>query len=116
MTQLSFATLDHQNKKKRTKREAFLAEMDEVVPWTKLLGLIEPFYPKIGNGRRPYDLSLMLRIYFLQQWSSCPIQAPKMRSMISSRCVPSPVLNLATMRYLTRRRSSTFGICLNAMT
>ena len=68
MTQLSFATLDHQNKKKRTKREAFLAEMDEVVPWTKLLGLIEPFYPKAGNGRRPYDLSVMLRIYFLQQW------------------------------------------------
>ena len=68
MTQLSFSTLDHQNKKKRTKREAFLAEMEEVVPWPILLGLIEPFYPKAGNGRRPYDLSVMLRIYFLQQW------------------------------------------------
>jgi IS5 family transposase len=68
MTQLSFATLDHQNKKKRTKREAFLVEMEEVVPWPMLLGSIEPFYPKAGNGRRPYDLSVMLRIYFLQQW------------------------------------------------
>ena len=68
MTQLSFATLDHRNKKKRTKREAFLAEMEAVVPWALLLALIEPYYPKAGNGRRPYPLVVMLRIYFLQQW------------------------------------------------
>ena len=68
MTQLSFATLDHRNKKKRTKREAFLAEMEAVVPWALLLTLIEPYYPKAGNGRRPYPLVVMLRIYFLQQW------------------------------------------------
>jgi len=68
MIQLSFATLDHQNKKKRTKREVFLAEMDAVVPWALLLALIEPHYPKAGNGRRPYPLAVMLRIYFLQQW------------------------------------------------
>lgn len=53
MSQLCFATLDHQNKKKQTKRERFLAEMDAVVPWAALLGLIEPHYPKAGNGRRP---------------------------------------------------------------
>jgi IS5 family transposase len=68
MTQLSFSTLDHQNKKKRTKREVFLAEMEAVVPWALLLELIEPYYPKAGNGRRPYPLAVMLRIYFLQQW------------------------------------------------
>ena len=68
MTQLSFATLDHRNKKKRAKREAFLAEMEAVVPWALLLALIEPYYPKAGNGRRPYPLVVMLRIYFLQQW------------------------------------------------
>ena len=68
MTQLSFATLDHRNKKKRTTREAFLAEMEAVVPWALLLALIEPYYPKAGNGRRPYPLVVMLRIYFLQQW------------------------------------------------
>ena len=61
MTQLSFATLDHRNKKKRTKREAFLAEMEAVVPWALLLALIEPYYPKAGNGRRPYPLVVMLR-------------------------------------------------------
>jgi IS5 family transposase len=68
MTQLSFATLDHRHKKKQTKRERFLGEMDAVVPWATLLGLIEPHYPKAGNGRRPYPLEVMLRIYFLQQW------------------------------------------------
>ena len=68
MTQLSFATLDHRNKKKRTKRDKFLAEMDQVVPWAQLMALIAPHYPKAGNGRRPYGLEVMLRIYFLQQW------------------------------------------------
>jgi len=68
MTQLSFATLDHRNKKKQTKRERFLSEMDAVVPWAVLLSLIEPYYPKAGKGRRPYPLDVMLRIYFLQQW------------------------------------------------
>jgi IS5 family transposase len=68
MDQLSFATLDHRNKKKQTKRERFLAEMEAVVPWSRLLDLIEPHYPKAGNGRRPYPLAVMLRIYFLQQW------------------------------------------------
>jgi len=42
--------------------------MDAVVPWTTLLALIEPHYPKAGNGRRLYPLAVMLRIYFLQQW------------------------------------------------
>jgi len=61
MTQLSFATLDHRHKKKRTKREVFLAEMEAVVPWALLLALIEPYYPKAGNGRRPC-LSASIRL------------------------------------------------------
>jgi IS5 family transposase len=42
--------------------------MDRVVPWATLCALIEPFYPKAGNGRPPVDLERMLRIYFLQNW------------------------------------------------
>ncbi|WP_304951656.1 IS5 family transposase [Sulfitobacter sp.] len=68
MNQPSFATLDYQTKKKQTKREKFLDEMDGVIPWAGIEALIEPHYPKAGNGRRPYRLSTMLRIYFLQQW------------------------------------------------
>ena len=55
-------------KGKVTRRERFLAEMDAVIPWARLLGLIEPHYPKAGNGRQPLGLEKMLRIYFLQQW------------------------------------------------
>ncbi len=68
MEQATFASLAWAGKKKQTKREKFLFEMDRVVPWEKLLALIEPHYPKAGNGRRPVGLERMLRIYFLQQW------------------------------------------------
>jgi IS5 family transposase len=51
-----------------TRRAAFLSEMDRVIPWQRLEALIEPFYPKAGNGRRPYPLGSMLRIHFLQHW------------------------------------------------
>jgi IS5 family transposase len=53
---------------KKTRRAEFLEEMELVVPWTELTGLIEPHYPKAGNGRRPVGVERMLRIYFLQQW------------------------------------------------
>jgi transposase, IS5 family len=53
---------------KKTRRAMFLEEMEQVVPWEKLCGLIEPHYPKAGNGRRPKELEQMLRIYFVQQW------------------------------------------------
>ena len=69
MDQLSFASLDYAAKKKRTKRDVFLAEMAWVVPWVTLEVLIEPHYPKTGphSGRRPFPLAVMLRIYCLQQ-------------------------------------------------
>ena len=71
MGQLSFASLDYAAKKKRTKREVFLSEMDSVVPWSKLEAVIEPHYPKAnltGGGRRPFPLTVIVRIYFVQQW------------------------------------------------
>jgi transposase, IS5 family len=57
-------------KKKVTRREQFLAEMDAVVLWMRLQALIEPHYPKAGlkGGRPPMPLEMMLRIYFLQNW------------------------------------------------
>ena len=55
-------------KGKVTRRERFLAEMDAVIPWPRLVRLIEPHYPKAGQGRQPLGLEKMLRIYFLQQW------------------------------------------------
>jgi IS5 family transposase len=53
---------------KKTRRQIFLEEMEEVVPWRELCALVEPHYPKPGNGRPPVGVERMLRIYFLQQW------------------------------------------------
>ena len=68
--QPAFPGLKHAMKKKQTRREVFLAEMDAVVPWGRLMALIEPHYPKIGpkGGRPPMPLETMLRVYFLQNW------------------------------------------------
>ena len=67
--QLTFGDAEGMGKRKRTRREIFLAEMEQVVPWHALLALIEPHYPKLGRpGRQPYPLATMLRIHFLQQW------------------------------------------------
>ena len=67
--QLTFGDAEDLGQRKQTRREVFLAEMDQVVPWRALLGLIEPHYPKQGRpGRQPYPLETMLRIHFLQQW------------------------------------------------
>ena len=68
MRQQSFASGDFERYRKPTRREQFLAEMDKVVPWDQLCALIEPFYPKAGNGRPPVGLERMLRIYFIQHW------------------------------------------------
>jgi IS5 family transposase len=53
---------------RKSKREQFLEEMEQLIPWAELQGVIEPHYPKGENGRPPVGLSIMLRVYFLQQW------------------------------------------------
>ena len=63
-----FASLAYDTKRKKTRREKFLGEMDEVMPWEELVKLVGEHYPKAGNGRQPMPLERMLRIYFLQQW------------------------------------------------
>ena len=68
MRQATLATAGFERYSKPTRRAAFLAEMDRVVPWRELCALIEPVYPKPGKGRVPVGLERMLRIYFLQQW------------------------------------------------
>ena len=69
MKQRSFASLAYTSKKKQTRKEKFLIEMEAVVPWKELEALIEPHYPKRGRqGRQPMPMGSMLRIYFMQQW------------------------------------------------
>jgi IS5 family transposase len=66
--QTSFSQAEFADKKKLTRREKFLARMEEIIPWPSLLAVIEPYYPKGERGRPPLGLERMLRVYFLQQW------------------------------------------------
>ncbi len=68
MKQTTFASAAYDRKGKVTRRERFLSEMDQVIPWGAILALIEPHYPKAGQGTQPMPMQRMLRIYFMQQW------------------------------------------------
>jgi transposase, IS5 family len=69
MNQRSFASAEFALKKKRTRREKFLGEMERLVPWSRLVSVIEPLYPTTGRvGRQPMGVPKMLRMYLLQQW------------------------------------------------
>jgi IS5 family transposase len=68
-SQLSFAQAEYAGKKKQTRRDRFLAQMERVVPWSRLIAVIEPHYPRSGKrGRPPIGMERMLRMYFVQQW------------------------------------------------
>lgn len=69
--QSSFSNLEYSQKKRLTRREKFLNEMELVIPWLKLISLIEPYYPKTGKrGRQPKGLEIMFRIHCMQHWFS----------------------------------------------
>ena len=56
MRTVTFGSLAYDNKKKQTRREKFLQEMDQVIPWEELIDIIKKYYPKAGNGRQPIPL------------------------------------------------------------
>lgn len=66
MQQQTFASVEFENKKRKTRRERFLDRLDAIVPWAELEARIEPHYPKPGRGRRPYPLGVMLRVHCVQ--------------------------------------------------
>lgn len=68
MKQMTFADAEYAGKRKQTRKELFLIEMDQVVPWKGLIVLIEPHYPKGEGGRPSYPLLAMLRVHLLQNW------------------------------------------------
>ena len=68
MKQMTFADAEYAGKRKQTRKELFLIEMEQVVPWQGLIALIEPHYPKGEGGRPAYPLMVMLRVHLLQNW------------------------------------------------
>ena len=80
MDQPTFADLEYEGKKRKTRREKFLERMDGLIPWEDLEERIRPFYPKAGRGRRPYELSTMLRIHCVQLFYN--LSDPGMEDML----------------------------------
>jgi IS5 family transposase len=68
MTQMTLAVNGFEAYRKATRKEEFLSRMDALVPWAEFCSVIEPYYPKAGNGRRPVGLERMLRMYFISNW------------------------------------------------
>jgi IS5 family transposase len=66
--QLTFADSEFNNKRRKIRNKLFLSCMNELMPWDQLEAVIEPFYPKSGNGRRPYPLPTMFHIHCMQHW------------------------------------------------
>ena len=72
---------------RKSKREQFLETMEVVVRWSELKALIEPHYPKAGNGRQPVGVGIMLRVTFFSSGSTCRTREWKRRCMILRHCV-----------------------------
>ena len=114
--QLGFSDYEQTTAKKQTKREKFLAEMEVVVPWEMLIGLIKPHYPKTSKkgGRPPYQLATMLRIHLLQQWYSLSdpameealIEVPSMRRFVGIDLISDRIpdeTTILTFRHLLEK-------------
>ena len=85
MDQPTFADLEYQGKKRKTRRELFLERMDGLIPWQRLEERIRPIYAKPGKGRRPYPLPVMLRIHCASYSTISAIPAWKTCSMRPSQ-------------------------------
>ncbi len=68
MKQQTFSDYEYENRRRRTRRDLFLATMDEIIPWDAWTEMIQPYYPQGKRGRKPKDLETMLRMYLLQEW------------------------------------------------
>ena len=110
MKQLTLATAGFERYGKTTRRAAFLAEMEQVVPWRRC-ALIVPVYPKTGNGRPPIGVERMLRIYFLQQWFNLSDPAVEEALYNSPAMRASSASTWGASRCRTRRRCAASAIC-----
>ncbi|VDC13465.1 Putative transposase (identified by ISEscan HMM) [Klebsiella pneumoniae] len=88
--QLTFADSEFSTKRRQTRKEIFLSRMEQILPWQNMVEVIEPFYPKAGNGRRPYPLETMLRIHCMQHWYNRATVPWKMPCTKSPPCACLP--------------------------
>ncbi|MDX7878426.1 IS5 family transposase, partial [Aeromonas veronii] len=89
--QLTFTDSEFHSKRRQTRKEIFLSRMEQILPWQNMAEVIEPFYPKVGNGRRPYPLETMLRIHCMQHWYN-----------LSDGAMEDALYEIASMRLFAR--------------
>ena len=80
MEQVTFADVEYEGKKRRTRRELFLERMEALIPWERLEARIRPLYPKAGRGRQPYPLAALLRVHCVQLFYN--LSDPGMEDML----------------------------------
>ena len=117
---MTFAELEYDSKKRRTRREIFLEKMEGLIPWQQLEDRIEPFYAKAGRGRRPYPLGVMLRVHCVQLFYN--LSDPGMEDLLyevesvrrfaglrlTVLCRTRPILNF---RHLLETQGLGMGLC-----
>ena len=104
LRQLTFASLQCDRKKRKTRREIFLERMDGLIPWERLEASIAPVYPKGGGkGRQPHPLSAMLRVHCVQLF--CNLSDPMMEDQLARRRASGALPGRCLRRFRTRRRS-----------
>ena len=106
MRQKTFADVDYEAKKRKTRREKFLERMEELIPWKRLQKRIVPFYAKGLRGRKPYPLSVMFRIHCVQLFYN--LSDPAMEDMLYEiESIRRFVGSAWMVRFRMRRRFST---------
>ena len=117
MRQLTLAQqAEFQRYSKKTRREQFLEEMDAVMPWAELLGLVAPHYSKGETGRKPVGLEVMLRVYYLQQWfalSGPAVEDALYESPVLRRFAGVDLYEGALPRVEEESRMAVRGLCLD---
>ena len=89
--QLTFVEGEFSSKHRQARKEIFLSRMDRLLPWQNMMDVIEPVYPKAGNGRRPYPQDTMLRIHCMQHWFN-----------LSGGAMEDALYEIASMRLFAR--------------
>ena len=104
LRQLTFASLECDRKKRKTRREIFPERMDGLIPWERLEARIAPACPKGGRkGRQPHPLSAMLRVHCVQLF--CNLSDPMMEDRLARRRASGALPGRCLRRFRTRRRS-----------
>lgn len=112
MQQTTFASIVWEKKGKITRRERFFAEMHAVIPWSRLLALIQPHYSKAGNGTQPKPMEQMLRIYFMQNWFN--LSDPQAEDSLYDIESMRRFAGIELMGHPMRRRSCVFATCFSS--